>query len=588
MTKEKYDKMLGDAVAAVDRTRFDIAMEVKQRAVRSDLLINILRDAMDKCPMGEYCGCIYWYNGQWYELINQEEFANMVYDIMRTLQVPDGDYFRLESTIKILRRRVLVKSLHASVSCMSFNNGVLDMDAGQLVPASPKIVTFSCANYDYDPNARGYRWQAFLDEVLPNDVYQRILQEFVGAMFVDRHKAKIEKMLVLKGTGSNGKSVVFETLLELLGRDNVTNFALDELVGQSSTSERKRNIAKLNGKRLNYASEMSKMNIDGGSGQLKALISGEPMEGRAMYGDNFTAYDIPLIMINTNHMPSIKDWSYGMRRRLSLIPFDVEIPKWKQDPTLPAALRAELPAIFNWAMEGRKRFVENQYHFTENKELERLVDEWQSASSTMLQFMNRSGYERESSVLKDAVPIWVQFKDLYDEYARWCVTYDEVRDSKRAAASALKDAGYKCSQNGSAKYYAIYGEKAMRRATKVLLMESAMKEYNLARRSMAHYDMRRLQETAERIMEERGWKRCCVGFVELSDYVGYKVNWPTYVKNGSLEGMYVMEDNKFFFNLDDIDMQWRPKYEARIKSQWARQHADEAFKAMFERTKVNQ
>lgn len=584
LSKENYKRLVAQAFREVDRKLLIDAYNISARTQRMDAVLDLIRSAIGRTTLSQYNGTIYWFNGKYYEPVDKDDFGNFVYDLLRALKVPYGDYGRIEGMTKVLRRKVLSKQLRATANAMSFNNGVLDMTTGKLKKPTKKIVTFSCADYDYNPKAKGYRWQAFLDEVLPENTYQRILQEFVGAMFVDRRVAKIEKMLILKGSGSNGKSVVFETIIALLGKENVSNFALDELIGSTGSTERKRNIAKINGKRLNYASEMSKMNIEGGSGQLKALISGEPLEGRAMYGENFTAYDIPLIMINTNHMPSIKDWSYGMRRRISVLPFDIEIPKWKQDPTLPATLRSELPAIFNWAMEGRNRFIENNYHFTENKVLEGMIDQYHAESSTMLQFMIRKGYERESTVLKDAVPIWVPFKDLYDEYAKWCVTYDEVRESKKAAGTTLKDAGYKRSENKEGIFYAIFGEAAMRRATRELHLDLAYKEYNLARRSMLHYDMRKLTDTANRIMDERGWKRCCVGFLELSEYVGYNVNWKFRMK--TLEGMYVVEDGRFYFNLDAIDTQWRPKYEARIKERYQNSIADKAFNEMMEQTKV--
>lgn len=96
--------------------------------------------------------------------------------------------------------------------------------------------------------------------------------------------------------------------------------------------------------------------------------------------------------------------------------------------------------------------------------------------------------------------------------------------------------------------------------------------------------MRKLTDTANRIMDERGWKRCCVGFLELSEYVGYNVNWKFRMK--TLEGMYVVEDGRFYFNLDAIDTQWRPKYEARIKERYQNSIADKAFNEMMEQTKV--
>ena len=103
------------------------------------------------------------------------------------------------------------------------------------------------------------------------------------------------------------------------------------------------------------------MEIGRDSDVLKSLISGEPTEARPMYGDNFTAYDIPLLMANANQMPYLKDWSYGMKRRICILPFEIEIPIARQRKSLARDLEREYSAIFNWILEGRDRFISNGY-----------------------------------------------------------------------------------------------------------------------------------------------------------------------------------------------------------------------------------
>lgn len=74
-------------------------------------------------------------------------------------------------------------------------------------------------NFDYNPDEHPYYWtEIFLDRVLPDSVSQRVLQEFMGAIFIDRRKVKLEKMLILYGAGSNGKSVIQADPHRLAGR----------------------------------------------------------------------------------------------------------------------------------------------------------------------------------------------------------------------------------------------------------------------------------------------------------------------------------------------------------------------------------
>ena len=189
----------------------------------------------------------------------------------------------------------------------------------------------------------------FLDAVLDQSA-QKVLQEFMGAIFIDRRKVKIEKMLILYGAGSNGKSVIQSTLIGLLGEDNVKTLAISDLI---SGSERKQNIASINGKRLNYCSEIQTREFGQNADALKALISGEPFEVRLVYINNFTARNIPLLMANANRIPYIKDFSHGLSRRLIILPFERVIEEKNQNKRLAKELQKEYSGILNWILAGR-------------------------------------------------------------------------------------------------------------------------------------------------------------------------------------------------------------------------------------------
>lgn len=580
MERTLYERMCVELRGLLSDERLRISLMQVNASERLGELQDVLRGGIVRGTWSMYNGVMYWYNGRCYIQISYDDFTNMVYDVMRGVGCASRDMLKLESVVRVLRKAVAGKELVVDNSVMVFKNCVYDIDKDEVCDFSSKYVSFSAVDYDYAWRAPCLRWQSFLDEVLPHKEYQSILQEFIGALFVDRKKAKIERMIILKGSGSNGKSVVFETIMGLIGRDNVSNFGIDEIIGMGS--ERKRNIATMNGKRLNYASETQRFVIDSNSGALKALISGEPMEARAMYGDNYTARDIPLIMINANQMPEIKDYSYGMRRRIMVLPFDVEIPKWKQDTTLSVALASEYSGIFNWAMEGRKRFVRNNYKFTENTVLNRLMDEYQAERTSVLRFMLQAGYERGSGVLKDAVPIWVTSKNMYQEYRQWCAVNSEFAETQTTFGRVLTEAGYRRRRGHGGIVYAVYGEKAIKRQTEQILYRRAVEEVRDDKTGLMRIDAERIRNTAMMLMKKNGWTRCAVGFSELEDYLGYKVNFKSHLNRGTLSGMFEVREGLFFFDLNKIDLEWRPRYERKLQEQELRKKQHERLKKMLE------
>lgn len=559
----RYESLVRDISGLVDRDEIVRIGGMRSLRERSDALCAELSRVVDRYPIGVYNGMLHYYNGRYYSGLTWDEFGNLVYDVMRRIGIPDGDYCKAEGMIRVLSRRLRAKALELSSDVMVFRNCVYDFSRGVVSKHSSNFVQFSMADYDYNPSARGYLWDNFLSEVLPIEDYRICLQEFLGSLFVDRHKVRIERMLILKGSGANGKSVIFDTIMGILGRGNVTNFGIDELIGGGN--ERKRNISKLNGKRLNYASETRKFVIDGGSGTLKAMISGEPMEARPMYGENFTAYDIPLMMINTNHMPELKDFSHGMRRRICMIPFDVTIPSWRQNKTLSMELVSEYPHIFNWLMEGRKRFVNNKYTYSPCTALSDIMDEYQAESTSVLRFMYDMGLKADDALILDSRAVLAPFTVIYERYLKWCIANGYPAEVKSKAGHILIDAGYKRVRKGGGVFYQLYGERAVELQIGELRYKRALREMKDHDYNIRKYTLRQLHDMAESVMGRHGFTRCAVGTYELFEYLGYKFNIVTMMRKGLMDGMYVLENGLYFFNLEMIDEVFRPKYEKRIK-----------------------
>lgn len=461
MEKAKYDMLLeemwGIMMKECDGKDIEVAVKIRSPYERLGTVTEILRNAAEKSSLSRFNGNLYCFTGKIYETVGWRDVKNVVYDLMKRMKCPMSDFQRkdaitrdvidvLDKTVVEIRNEIVV-----------FENCVLDTDTMETFPHSRDFVQITKLNYDYDPEAKTFMWYQFLNDVLPDEQRQRILQMFLGAVFVDRSLAKIESMLILKGSGSNGKSVVFETVMGVLGRDNVSNFGLGALI---SGNDRKMNIATMNGKRLNYCSEIQMKEFGSNSDSLKAIISGEPIEARRIYGGNFTARNIPLLMANANQLPYLKDVSHGMARRLCVLSFDVEITRDRQNKSLAKDLVSEYPAIFNWMMEGRRQFVANNYKLPVNHDLEDAIEEYQSEYDSALKFMQDMGFKRQiSEDVTDIVPRWMSLSSLYSRYLRWCTAnhVDQVH-TKIQFSRTLNTAGWRKHTNQYGVEFGVYGK----------------------------------------------------------------------------------------------------------------------------------
>lgn len=88
----------------------------------------------------------------------------------------------------------------------------------------------------------------------------------------------LEKCLILTAGGSNRKSVFFNILTALIGKENTLTYP-------RVLFNHEYNRAKLTNVLLNYSSEKG---IDLNVETFKALVSGEPLQAREPYGKSFS------------------------------------------------------------------------------------------------------------------------------------------------------------------------------------------------------------------------------------------------------------------------------------------------------------
>ncbi len=256
--------------------------------------------------------------------------------------------------------------------------------------------------YLYDKNAKCPQFLEFLNEVLPDKDAQKVLAEYLAyALAPD---LKYEKMLILLGQGSNGKSVIYEIVRALFGDENVSSYSLEGLTEPKSYSR-----PALPEKILNYGSEMSgKIHEEA----LKKLISGEKLEAREIYGKIFDIQRFARLMNNANSLPKALLESYAVRRRLLIIPFEKIISEDKQDRHLAEKIiKTELSGILNWVLEGLSRLLE-QEGFTESELIDRTLKHHSKLIDTVALFLEDEGYisDSESKIYK------AKFQKSYKEY----------------------------------------------------------------------------------------------------------------------------------------------------------------------------
>jgi len=407
-------------------------------------------DIVAETSLHSYKGCIYWFNGKIYSEISEKDFRLALFDSMEEFGVSDADingrgHILLSKSMRESSR----KELHPSKRMLSFLNGVLDLDSGKLSPPSRKLHVLSMVGYKFEPDAKCPRWIKFLEQVLPELESRMVLQEYLGLIFIDRHKTSLEEMLILLGGGSNGKSVVFQTIKGILGEANISFTPIEDLVGGKSAE----NMASIDGKLLNYNSELGKKELNGK--KVKALISGEETPARQLYKDSYVAKDIPLMMANANALPDTTDDSQGFFRRFKVLTFGVTIREQDRDKNLSSKLQDEYSGIFNWIIEGRTRMINNDFKFTESANAKQSSHEYETSSNSALLFLKEYRYFGTERFSGHASSRMLQ-RDIYKAYCDYCSVNNYKAFSSKSFREKLASRGYKHTPSSAGNYFTIF------------------------------------------------------------------------------------------------------------------------------------
>lgn len=395
----------------------------------------LLKSANDNgfslCRKNEF---IYLFNSEYWENINTEVFKDFLSDVALKMGVNKFDakhhLFKDDLYKQFIADAGLKEIIpNINTTLINLNNGTFEISRDKQFLRNFRKSDFLTYQlpFNYDKQATAPKFKKFLDEVLPELELQDILAEYLGYIFVKNSVLKLEKVLLLFGTGANGKSVLFDVIMALLGRENVTNHSLHSLTVDNSKSR-----INLLDKLLNYSSEINgKLE----SNTFKQMVSGEPLEVPILYKQSIIATDYARLMFNCNELPKEVENTNAFFRRFIILPFRVAIEPKKQDKELSQRIiESELSGVFNWVLDGLSRLLKNK-DFTHSSIVKNEVLQYQKESDSVMMFLEDENYQKS---VTDDRPL----KDVYAEYKSYCLDSGYRLCSNRTFSNRLKKNGF--------------------------------------------------------------------------------------------------------------------------------------------------
>ncbi|MFV8226893.1 DNA primase family protein [Christiangramia aquimixticola] len=378
-------------------------------------------------------GKIYLFNSEYWETVEEDIFRYFLGEAALKMGVNkfDAKFFKFkEDLYKQFEAEGKLQQVEpeAGKTLINLKNGTFEINENTQKLREFRKVDFLTYQlpFEYDEHATPDLFIKFLNEVIPKAELHNILAEYLGSIFIQNSVLKLEKALFLYGTGSNGKSVVFDIISAILGIENLSNYSLESLTKDKDSR------AMIADKLLNYCSETS---TSVQSEMFKKLVSKEPIDVRPVYKSSYIMKDYARLMFNCNELPSEIEHTHAFFRRFLIIPFEVTIKEEDQDKNLSTKIiQYELPGIFNWILIGMNRLLKNG-RFTPSKIVEDEIKKFRRESDSVLNFVDDSNYLISTTEE-------IMLKDLYQDYRIFCSENNNRACSRRTFSKRLKNEGF--------------------------------------------------------------------------------------------------------------------------------------------------
>lgn len=246
-----------------------------------------------------------------------------------------------------------VESLNSDPLLLNVKNGTIDLRTGLLRPHNPDDRLTQLTSVAFDAGATCPKWLDTLNLVFNGD--QQLI-DYVQMILGYSISGDVGEAIlpICFGSGNNGKSTVWNAIVELLG--DYSMLANESLLlgdGEGHPTD-KAMLYQLRFVPISEPERGSRLR----ESRVKELTGDSTITARRMREDFWSFKRTHTFWLSTNHLPKVSGTDQGIWRRIKLIPFTVDLStKVQPIPDYSSWLvRNEGPGILNWLLDGWRRY----------------------------------------------------------------------------------------------------------------------------------------------------------------------------------------------------------------------------------------
>lgn len=290
-----------------------------------------------------------------------------------------------------------------------FKNGVLDIDTGQLVDNPCDYLLLNEIPHNWNPEAKSELVDStFYSIAQNNEAVVANLWEMFGLALYRGHD--VSRMILLQGSGANGKSTLLDMLRHMLGEDNCFSLSICDL-GE------KFQLVPTMGKLALIGDDISNDYVNGKAcAVMKKFVTGDTVNDQYKGGATFQFKPYATLIYSCNEIPKFADGTYGFERRIHPIPLLARFTPSNAgfDPNLSEKLKEEtcMEYALTKAIEALCRCRANM-SLTANALSKKMAQEIVNDNDSVRAFFDGTKSDGTSFVGKTNTSV-------YDSYNSWC------------------------------------------------------------------------------------------------------------------------------------------------------------------------
>ncbi|MGW7417680.1 DNA primase family protein [Streptomyces sp. NPDC054863] len=310
--------------------------------------------------------------------------------------------------------------------------GIVDLRSGAIRTPDPNK-DFHSRSTSLAPRPMATpRWNRFLTDTFGSGAEGEEMIDFLHLLLGYSVTGDVggQVMPFLFGSGKNGKSVLLDVLMKLLG--DYADAAPPGFLMSRPYEGHPTDLAELHGRRVIVCSEV-KPGDKFDEARVKLLTGGDRIKARRMRQDFFSFEPTHKLWLLGNHRPEVGTGGFAFWRRMRMIPFErIVSDDRKIDNLADILVTEEGSGILNWLIDGARRYLRGEKNLTGPERV-------RIATTAYAETEDHTGRFLSESCAIDP-DLRAEQAHLYAAYRAWCQNEGAPPISSRAFAARVREA----------------------------------------------------------------------------------------------------------------------------------------------------